>query len=117
VPIGEDIELNLGSDGLVTLEPKRMDFQRLRIKYDSNGRPTGWDIFEDWAVEIRNSQNEEIPLEISRYHRGDWEIASEEKFERVDKDHIKYKFSVPPLSTRTIRYQTTTHEGTNIRKK
>jgi hypothetical protein len=111
IPVGEDIELNLGPDGLITVEPKRMDFQRKEIVYDSFGNVRGWDIVEEWKIEMRNSKSVDVPLEITRHFQGDWEIKSQENFERKDKNTIQYKVVVPALATRVIQYTVTTHHG------
>lgn len=111
IPVGEDIELNLGPDGLITVEPKRMDFQRTEIVYDSWRNVRGWDIVEEWKIEMRNSKAVDVPLELTRHFQGDWEIKSKENFERKDKNTIQYKVVVPALGTRVIEYTITTHHG------
>ncbi len=111
IPVGEDIELNLGPDGLITVESKRMNFQRKKIVYDSYRNVRGWDIIEEWKIEMRNSKSEDVPLELTRHFQGDWEIESPENFERKDKNTIQYKVVVPALGTRVIKYTVTTHHG------
>jgi hypothetical protein len=116
VPIGEEVELVLGADGLITLEAKKMNFQRKEIVFDAHGDVNGWDIIEDWRIEVRNSKSVDVPLEITRYFDGDWEIQSKDTFERVDKNTIKYKATVPALGKHTIDYTVTTRFGARSRQ-
>lgn len=104
VPIDEDIDLNLGSDGLITFEPKLMNYIRDNIQYDKDGYVIGWDTKEDFILEIRNSKNEAIPLEITRYFDGKWEIETEMKYEKIDKNSVKFKLTAPALGKSEIKY-------------
>ncbi|MFH0795120.1 MAG: DUF4139 domain-containing protein [bacterium] len=112
IPIGEDIELNLGPDGLLTFEAKQMNYKREEPRFDQWGNLRGWDIIEDWRLEIRNSKNKDVPLEITRHFNGDWEIKTDAKYERKDKDTLKFKTTIPALGTQNLDYTITTHFGT-----
>lgn len=113
IPIGEDIELNLASDGLITFETKKMDFMRENLEFDNKNNVSGWDIIEDWKLEIRNSKKEAIPLEITRHFDGDWEIKTDAKYEKIDKRTVTFKLTVPALGKSDINYTLTTHYGTH----
>ena len=112
IPVGEDIELNLGPDGLLTFEAKQMNYKREELRFDQWGNLRGWDTIEEWRLEIRNSKDKEVPLEITRHFSGDWEIKTDEKFERKDKDTLKFKTTIPTLGARALEYTITTHFGT-----
>jgi hypothetical protein len=121
VPIGEDIELNLGSDGLVVIEPKMMDFRRENVEFQHQGinrvgEVIGYDEIAKWKIEIRNSRGREIPLKVVRHFGGDWEIETKEAFKRKDKNTLEFERSVPALSTMTIEYTTTTRTGSRARR-
>lgn len=112
IPVGEDIELNLGTDGLITFEPKKMNFVRDNIEYDNSGYVSGWDITEEWILEIRNSKNEAVPLEVTKHFSGDWEIKTDDSFKQKDNRTVEFKLTVPELGKREIKYTLKTHHGT-----
>jgi len=116
VPIGEDIELNLGPDGLVTIEPKLMDFSRSNIEFETKGAQAvgqviGCDETRKWKIEVRNSRPRSVLLKIARHFPGDWSIDTKEPFEKKSVDTIEFKRTVPALSTLTIEYTIVTRTG------
>jgi hypothetical protein len=116
IPIGEEVEMVLGADGLITLEAKKMNFQRKEVVFDVGGNVNGFDTVDDWRIEIRNSKSADVPLEVTRHFDGDWDIQSKDTFERVDKNTIKYKVTVPALGKRVIDYAITTRHGARSRQ-
>jgi hypothetical protein len=113
IPIGEDVELNLGDDGLITLESKVMDFRREAIRFNDSGNITGHDIIENRRVLLRNSKREDVEIEVTQFFGGDYEIESKEDYERRAADEIKFTVTVPALGERAIDLTVTTHHGEN----
>ncbi len=116
IPIGEKLEMRLGSDGLIALEAKQMDLRRHDIERDSWGNVTGWIITEDWELEIRNSKPEAAPIKIVRYFGGEWEIEPKHdtktmKFRKKDAQSVEYETTLAPLSTTRIPYTISTRFG------
>jgi len=120
VPVGEKIELNLGPDGMITLEPKMMDFKRRDIDFDSFGNVVGWITDEQWTLELRNSRRGAVPVKVARYFDGDWEIdpkidAKTVKFTKKDIERVEFETTLEPLSKREISYLLTTRFGSRSR--
>lgn len=121
VPIGEDIELNLGTDGLLTIEPKLMDLERTNIEFQKQmlpgvGQVIGYDEKAKWRIEVRNSRTRAVPLKITRHLAGDWTIETKEQYEKKSKDTIVFQRSVPALSSLTIDYTFVTRNGSRAKR-
>jgi len=117
VPVGEDVELNLGSDGQVLLEERVMERERLNFEFaSSNSYVTGYDIRETIEIEIRNSKKRSIPFKLTRPMTGDWEIDDEsDPFKKVDQTESEWEFEVPAQSKKVITFELTTRTGTRAR--
>lgn len=116
-PIGEDIELNLGADGLAIVEERQMSLTRENFEYDTYDNPTGWDVVEIRELEVRNSRAREIPVKITLTPgNSDWEITeATETFKQVDRSSMEWKITTPALGKKVIRYKFTTRVGTRDR--
>ena len=116
-PIGEDVELNLGSDGLAIVEERQMSLSRTNFEYDTYDNPTGWDVVEDRELEIRNSRTRAIPVKVTLTHgTNDWEITgASDAFKQVDRSSVEWELTAPPLEKKVIRYKFTTRIGTRDR--
>ena len=122
VPKGEDIELNLGSDGLVTLETKMMRFRRENLEFNEagndqrKGNVIGWDEVRDWQLVVRNSRSRPVDIKIVRDFTGDWSIDTKEEFEKKSREKIEFKRTLAPLSEMKIPYTITTRTGSRMHK-
>jgi hypothetical protein len=121
IPIGEKLDINLGADGLITLEPRQMEFRRVNIDFDQYKNVRGWDQIEDWKIEIRNSNPQAVPIKVVRYFEGDWEIDPKTdgatKFRKRDQYSVEFETRVEGLSTKALEYTLTTHHGTRSNQK
>ena len=116
IPIDEEVEMQLGHDPEVRIAPKLMDWRKVDIRFDRFGNVTGWTTQEDWEFELQNSKSIPVTLDIRRNFAGDWEVASDDAFEKVDATKIKYVFKLKPGEKRTLKYTLTTRHGTNATK-
>jgi len=116
-PIGEDIELNLGADGLAIVEERQMSMTRTNFEYDHYDNPTGWDVVEVRELEIRNARTRAIPMKMTLTPGySDWEITeATDAFKQVDRTSVEWKLDAPALGTKVIRYKFTTRVGTRDR--
>lgn len=116
VPIGEDVELNLGTDGLVIYEERQMDLERTNFDW-VNGNLRGWDEIRTVELEIRNSRDRAIPFKLTHYITGDWEFVSVSNtdYERVDKETVRWELDLPAQSTTVITYEVTERKGSRVR--
>jgi hypothetical protein len=116
IPIGEQVEMELGNDREVMVKPQLMDWQKLDIKFDQWGGVTGWTTKETWQFEIQNSKDINVVLDIRRNFPGDWELKTDTKYEKVDKSKVKFVLPLKPREKQTLTYELTTRYGTNVTK-
>ena len=116
IPIDEEVEMQLGHDPEVRIAPKLMDWRKVDIRFNAAGNVSGWTTQEDWTFELQNSKSIPVTLDIRRNFAGDWEVASDDAFEKVDATKIKYVFELKPGEKRTLKYTLTTRHGTNVIK-
>lgn len=103
IPVGEDVELNLGSDGRVLFEPRVVSVSRRNFQFDSHGDVIGHEVVTRIELEIRNSNDKPVPVKLRRYLTGDWEIEeTSDKYKKVDRETVEWEVDVQPLSERTI---------------
>ncbi len=114
IPIGEQVELNLGNDLEVMVKPKLMNWVKTDIRFHKDGNVDGWTIKETWTIEIQNSKDIDVVLDIRRNFAGDWDIKTDAKSEKVDATKVKFVFPLKPREKQTITYEVTTRYGTNV---
>ena len=83
---------------------------------DFYGQIAGWTVKETWEFEIQNSKAIGIMLDIRRNFQGDWEIATDAEYEKVDANKVKFVRPLEPGEKQTFQYVLTTRFGTNVRK-
>ncbi|MCC6546743.1 DUF4139 domain-containing protein [Candidatus Sumerlaeota bacterium] len=136
VPEGEKIELNLGSDGLVTLEDRELSRQRSAFAFGTDGNRVGWDETVERRLDVKNSRSRAVPFKLTYYPAADGHrvtanddsqfippqgnrvadvIASEPKHEQVDRETIRWELPLPAQSTTTIKLTYVLHYGTNAK--
>jgi hypothetical protein len=115
IPVDQEVELNLGPNESVKVEPKVMKTSTSQYLFDRNKRVNGWDATEDWKVEVKNLRDVPAKIEITRHmkhqyfddikRRGDFG-----QFEKVDLNTIKFTLLLDPHSTKSFTYSVTYHE-------
>lgn len=117
VPVGEDIELSLGSDGLVILEERLMSEKRSDFDFDSSGNVIGYDIHREIEIEVRNSKERAIPIKVVRpMGGGDWDIAkTSDDFKKVDRYTVEWKYDVPAMAKKVVSFSLVERTGSRSR--
>ncbi|MCB9866808.1 MAG: hypothetical protein H6816_09270 [Phycisphaerales bacterium] len=130
VPIGQEIELNLGSDPEVIHERILQRAWRSDFWFRRNGAsvyysPTeghrieikdtvaGWDDHELWIERIRNYRAKPIAVEIRRSFAGDVVFRSDLAPTLYDYRSPQFTAQVAPAKTANLTYETVTHQGRN----
>jgi hypothetical protein len=114
IPIGEQVEMELGNDREVMVKPTLMDWQKLDIKFDQWGGVAGWTIKETWQFELQNSKDIDVVLDIRRNFAGDWELKTDAKHEKVDAGKVKFVLSLKNHEKKAFTYEVSTRHGTNV---
>jgi len=120
VPVGEKLEINLGPDGLVTVEDQVMDFERSNVEFDTHRNVSGWDERQAFRIEIRNSKSVAAPIKLVRHFEGDWEIepppdTSSVSYMKKDQRTVEFETTVDALGTTRIEFDVTTRMGSRSR--
>lgn len=115
IPVDEDIELNLGPDSQVKVEPVLMETRTDNYRFDTRGNISGWDEVQTWKVTITNTRELPVRMEIFR-HFGTpyWTIVNRGDFGDYAPDDAmtgKYVLQVEPRSKREFEYVLTTYYG------
>lgn len=115
-PIGEDIELQLGNDGMVLYERRVMSIARENFEFDRSGNPIGHDVITRMELEIRNSRTAAIPVKLRHYFSGDWEITdSQDTYKKIDRETVEWEFDVPAVDKKIIAITYVTRTGSRAR--
>lgn len=113
VPIGEQVEMELGNDLEVMVKPKLMNWEKADIRFDKDGSVAGWTIKETWEIETQNSKDIDVTLDIRRNFYGDWSVSAGAKYEKVDANKIKFVLPLKAREQQKIAYELTTRYGLN----
>jgi hypothetical protein len=115
IPVGEDVELNIGGVQNVVVEPKLMNYSTANYTFDNEGDITGWDETREFNIKVKNTRDLPIKVEIKRnFNTTYWELEKDgdfDEYEQVDKDTVKFTLRLKPRSSREFIYILTTFHG------
>jgi len=115
IPVDEDVELNLGPVANVVVEPKLMDFKTENYRFDRRGNVSGWDEIHTFGIEVRNTRDISVKVEIKRnFNTQYWDIDNSGDFgafEKVDLDTVKFTLDLQPRSTKKFGYVLRSYNG------
>ncbi len=115
IPVDEDVELNLGPVADVVVEPMVMDFRTKNYRFERWGNISGWDEIRTFKVEVRNTREIPVKVEIKRnFPTQYWELKKSGQFgefEQVDLDTVKFTLNLEPRSKNQFEYILTTYHG------
>jgi len=115
IPVDEDVELNLGAVGNVVVEPTLMDYSTTNYRFDRRGNISGWDEIRKFKIEVRNTREIGVKVEIQRnFNTQYWDLEKSgefDKFEKVDLDTVKFTLILEPRSKKKFEYILTTYHG------
>ncbi|HVT30474.1 MAG TPA: DUF4139 domain-containing protein [Lacipirellulaceae bacterium] len=134
VPIGERIELNLGSDPNVVFELTKQRASRDHVWMQVHGTNTfkevggdadvsepnmsvvGWDDHGIYRQEIRNDTAKLIDVEIRRTFGGHVVFRSELNPKLHDYQTVEFTTQVAPGARKNLRYELVQHQGHNAKQ-
>ena len=113
IPVNEEVELNLGPAANVVVESKVMDFKTDNYRFDSDGDIIGWDEIRTYQIEVRNTRDIAVKIEIKRnFPNQFWQIKTDNTYENVDTNTIKFTLDLQPGTKQNLEYVLTTFHGT-----
>jgi hypothetical protein len=115
IPVGEKVELNLGAAGNVVVKPTLMNFKTDNYVFDKDGNVSGWDEAREFKVEVKNTREVPVKVEIRRnFAAPKWELAKNGDFgeyEKVDANTVKFTLTLEPRSKKEFAYTLRTGHG------
>ena len=115
IPVDEDVELNLGAVADVVVEPKLMDYKTANYRFDRLRNISGWDEIRTFKVEVRNTRDIPIEVEIKRnFNTQYWDLTTSGdsgQFEKEDLDTVKFSLELEPRSKKQFEYVLATYPG------
>ncbi len=113
IPVNQEVELNLGAARLVEVKPTLMDYKTDNYTFDPNGNITGWDEIRTWKIEITNTRQIPVTIEITRdFGTNYWILQSKTPYEKYDVTKARFNLKIEPRTKREIEYTVTTYQGT-----
>jgi hypothetical protein len=113
IPIDEFVELELGNDLEVMVKPTLMDWQKTDVQFDQRGDVRGWTTKETWEIEVQNSKDIPVVLDIRRNFSGDWTLTTQQAYINVDSTKVKFVIPLAPRAKQKFTYELVTRHGTN----
>ena len=115
IPVDEDVELNLGAVADVVVEPTLMDFRTENYRFNRHRNISGWDEIRRFKVEVRNTRDLDVKIEIKRRFDTDyWKLEKGTAFkhyEKVDKNTVKFTLLLEPRTKKQFNYVLRTYHG------
>jgi hypothetical protein len=113
IPINEFVEMELGNDLEVMVKPTLMGWEKTDVQFDNRGNVKGWTTKAIWEIEVQNSKDIPVVLDIRRNFSGDWTLTTQQKYENVDKTKVKFILPLAPHAKQKFTYELVTRNGTN----
>ena len=114
IPVNEAVEMELGYDREVLVKPTLMNWEKTNIQFDGNQNVKGWTIKEAWQIEVQNSKDIDVVLDIRRNFNGDWSLMTDATHENVDATKVKFVLPLKSREKQQFRYEVTSHFGSNV---
>ncbi|MEN6337522.1 MAG: hypothetical protein ABFE01_24990, partial [Phycisphaerales bacterium] len=115
IPVGEEVELELGSARLVEVKPSLLDYRTANHSFDAKGNVNGWDEVRTWRVEIANARTLPVKIEVTRgFETPYWMLKVTDgspTYRKHDATHARFELAVPPRQTQVFEYEVTTYHG------
>ena len=116
IPVNEEVELNLRPARLVSVKPLLMTSKTDNYVFDNKGNIAGWDEERSWKVEITNTRQLPVEIEITRdFSTAYWTLQVDDgqavSYAKHDASHARFKIELAPQSKRAFTYTVTTYHG------
>jgi len=114
IPVNETVEMELGYDREVLVKPTLMNWEKTNIQFDNPGDVKGWTVKETWQIEVQNSKDIDVVLDIRRNFSGDWSLKTDAKYEKMDANKVKFVRPLKPREKQQFTYEVTIQHGSNV---
>jgi len=114
IPVNEAVEMDLGSDREVLVKPTLINWEKTNLQFDGNGNVKGWTVKETWQIEVQNSKDIDVVLDIRRNFAGDWSLKTDATHENVDATKVKFLLPLKSREKQQFSYDVTSNFGSNV---
>lgn len=115
IPVGEEIELNLGPAQRVIVEPTLMNYQTGQHRFNDAGDLVGWDEMRDFDVAVSNSRDIPVKVQVRRnFDTNYWDLSHSgdfDEYERIDSRTVEFTLTLEPGARRRFSYNLRTYHG------
>lgn len=115
IPVGDEVELELGPARLVEVKPSLMDYRTANHSFDAKGDVNGWEEVRSWKVEVVNARTLPVQVEVTRgFETPYWTFkltGGSPTYRKHDATHARFELTVPPRQTQVFEYEVTTYHG------
>jgi hypothetical protein len=105
--------MELGQDLEVRVKPTMTNWAKLNVNFDNQRNVVGWTEKQWWQIEVQNSKDIPVVVDVRRNFSGDWQIESAAPFEKVDATKVKFVLPLKAREKTTVAYLVTLRQGTN----
>ena len=92
-----------------------MEFSTENFKFDSKGDIAGWDEVRTYNIEVRNTRDIPVKVEIKRnFPTQYWDITKKgdfDNYEKEDLDTVKFTVELKPETKSKFEYTVRTYHG------
>ncbi len=113
IPIGGEVELELGNDPEVRVKPVLMNWEKTDLRFDDKGRVIGWTVKETWEIDLQNSRPIDVMVDVRRSFQGDWSLTTDAVKENVDANKVKFLVPLKAREQRKLTYEVSIRHGAN----
>ena len=115
IPVGEKVELELGPAEQVQVKPTLMATATENFTYDQRHNVDGWDDVQTWQIELNNTRDIPVQLEITRatgndYWRADV-TAPGVTYAKHDANHLRFTTELAPRTKISFTYVLRLYNG------
>ncbi|MDB6053560.1 MAG: hypothetical protein JWN25_1083 [Verrucomicrobiales bacterium] len=116
IPLNEQVEVELGVDPEVIIKATLKNYEKSDLRFGQGGNVSGWTTKNNWELEVQNSKEIDVTLDIRRNLPGDWSLTTESKYEKVDANKVKFLVTLKPHESQKLNYEVVTRHGTSVNR-
>lgn len=113
IPINEQVDMELGQDLEVMVNPTEMNWEKFQMAFDNQRNVKGWTERQTWQIDVQNSKDIPVMVEVRRNFAGDWSLNTNATYEKVDANKVKFLVTLKPREKTRFNYTVTLRHGTN----
>lgn len=116
IPIGGEMELELGFDSYLGYEHKLLSFKRSDFRFDKEGDLSGWNETKKIAIELKNNRSQPVSVKLTEFmNYRNWEIAktTHPDYKKLTDMSLRWELNLDPNSTTTIEFDVRYKMGLN----